>query len=113
MKKALPAIVSLVFALAASNGVPAQAPEGWIATYDGGAGGGWERPVGIAVDADGAVYVSGEYGRGSTTVKYDAAGGLLWARSVEGEHPTAMALDTEDISSWSRTGTAPVSRRRS
>ncbi len=72
----------------------AQAPEGWITTYHGGTGDGLEAPVGIAVDTEGAVYVSGSSGRGVTSLKYDAGGTLLWSAHSGGGYAVAMALDS-------------------
>ena len=95
MRKKLSLVaISLMISVAASRDTHGQEPEGWISTYHGGTGDGFERPVGIAVDAEGAVYVSGSSGRGATTVKYNARGALLWSAHSQDGYAVAMVLDS-------------------
>jgi len=73
----------------------------WRARFNN-PGNGWDEAYAIAVDNDGNVYVTGRtMGSGSswdyTTLKYDAAGNLLWeARYDNGDEDiaTAIAVDS-------------------
>ncbi|MEI6945598.1 SBBP repeat-containing protein [Paraflavisolibacter sp. H34] len=74
----------------------------WTKRYDGPLHGD-DAPVAVAVDGSGNVYVSGispgtASGEDYTTLKYDAAGNLLWTARYDGpgnadDQPTALAVD--------------------
>jgi uncharacterized delta-60 repeat protein len=77
--------------------------QAWVARYDGPAN--WDdRPVDIAVDSSGNVYVTG-YSRGSetfydyATIKYDSNGNQDWVRRHDGpassrDEPAGIAVDS-------------------
>jgi hypothetical protein len=86
---------------------PAYAADGWTARFDqpGDVGWNYDGARGIAADAAGNVAVTG-YTEAATegfttdfaTVRYDAAGRLLWARAYDGpagdhDMPAAVATD--------------------
>ena len=76
----------------------------WQREYDG-AGSGLEYALGVAVDASGTAYVSGytstlASGQDATLLAYDAAGNLLFARTLDGaahanDQAPEVALDAQ------------------
>ena len=81
----------LTFMLAGSPGLhaaPEVPVESWVARYNG-PGNGYDWASAVAVDSDGNVYVTGESPGSGTysdyaTIKYAAAGTLLWERRYNG-----------------------------
>jgi hypothetical protein len=75
----------------------------WQRQFDG--FGSWDGPAGLAVDGDGNVCVAGittftPFDRDMVTLKYDAAGKLLWAKmfatpALRDDFPAAIATDSQ------------------
>ena len=72
----------------------------WVRRYDGPTttlASDYDRPAGLAVDANGNVFVTGNSADDFATVKYDAAGAEIWVRrfggATTGEWATAIAVD--------------------
>ena len=83
----------------------ASGKELWVARYETYQAGGSERPVGLAVNASGDVYVAGMIGVFYTetepdyaTIKYDKNGNELWAARYDNgytDSPSALDIDAE------------------
>jgi hypothetical protein len=61
--------------------LPSYAQRGWVANYE--TGDRLDRSIGMAVDADGSVYVSGKAGGRLITLKYSDNGSLMWQATYQ------------------------------
>jgi len=86
MKKILLSLICLVFLVGLSGSGSAQPTVAWNATYDSG---GDDVAIGVAVDSNNNVIVTG----GSGTIKYNSNGNMLWIATYGGH---GVAVDSND-----------------